>query len=85
MANTNICNNKKKNQILENNFIQNYDLMQNKLNELSNLNILTGDLDITFNSRKSFSDNETNLSKYINIEKKNQKKLDVNRTSNIVQ
>ena len=76
MANTNICNNKKKSPILEHNFIQNYDLMKNKLNEISNLNILTGNLDITLNSRKSFSDNETNLSKYIKIETQNQKKLD---------
>ena len=76
MANTNISNNKIKSPILVNNFIQNYDLMKTKLDELSNLNILTGDLDITLNSRESFLDNEYNLIKYIDIEKQNQKKLD---------
>jgi hypothetical protein len=76
MANTNIMNTKNKNPILENNFIKNYKIMKDNFCQLSQSNILTGDLDITLNSNKSFVDNDCQLLKYINIETKNQKNLD---------
>lgn len=76
MSKTNIFNTQNRMNVLDSNFNQNYENMQDGFKKLQNSNILTGDLEITINSRKSFIDNNFKLDKFINIENKHKKLLD---------
>ena len=71
MAKTKINSSRTKTEILERTYKDNYRLMNEHFEQINNNNVLTGDLEIELNSRKSFIDNESKIEKYINIENKN--------------